>query len=66
MVRRLSREVDRPGEWRVKIAPSETRGLWDLGVHAPTGWRLTSLSAPLEALPAAVQRALHEQLIAVP
>jgi hypothetical protein len=65
-VRRLSRQVDRPGAWRVKLAPSETRGLWDLGIHAPTGWHLTSFDEPLEALPAAVERTLRERLIAVP
>jgi hypothetical protein len=66
MVRRLSRQADRPGEWRVKLAPSETRGLWDLGIYAPTGWHLTSFNEPIEALPAAVERTLRARLIVVP
>jgi hypothetical protein len=63
-VRRLGRQVDRPGEWRVTIAPSEARGRWDLGIRAPTGWHLTSFSESLAALPAVVERTLREQLIA--
>jgi hypothetical protein len=65
-VRRVGRQVDRPGEWRVKLAPSETRGRWDLGIRAPTGWHLTSHSESLDALPEVVERALRERLIAVP
>ena len=65
-VRRLGRQVDRPGEWRVSVAAAETRGRWDVGIRTPTGWHLTSFSESLDALPAVVERTLREQLIAVP
>ncbi len=65
-VRRLSRKVDLPGEWKVRIAPSETRGQWDLGIRTPTGWHLTSVSDSLESLPAVVERTLREQLVTLP
>jgi hypothetical protein len=59
----LRRQISRPGEWRVTIAPSETRGEWDLGIHAPSGWHLASLTEPVDQLPDAVERILRERLV---
>src|SRR6059058_1418254 len=62
-VRLLRRQIDRPGEWRVSIAPSETRGEWDLGVLAPSGWHLTSFTAPVERLPDVVEEQLRGHFV---
>ena len=62
-VRRLSRPIDRPGEWRVTLGPSETRGEWDLGILAPSGWHLTSFTGPVERLPDIVERELRARLV---
>jgi hypothetical protein len=45
-VRGLRRHMSTPGEWRATIAPLETRGEWDLGIHAPSGWHLASFMEP--------------------
>jgi len=29
-IRRVSRTITRPGDWRLTVSPSETRGQWDL------------------------------------
>lgn len=65
-VRMLRQQVDRPGDWRVTIAPSETRGQWDLGIRAPSGWHLASFDEPVEGLPAVVERTLRERLVIIP
>jgi hypothetical protein len=38
-VRRERQLIAQPDEWRVTVSPSETRGQWDLGMRAPSGWR---------------------------
>jgi hypothetical protein len=62
-VRGLRRRMSRPGEWRVTIAPSETRGEWDLGIHGPSGCHLASFMEPVDRLPDAVERILRERLV---
>jgi hypothetical protein len=59
-VRTLSRQIALPGDWRVTIGPSETRGEWDLGVLAPSGWQLASFAEPVERLPDVIERKLRE------
>ena len=62
-VRLLGCVIDRPGEWRIAIGPSETRGEWDLGILAPlSGWQLTSFVAAVERLPDVVERTLRARL----
>jgi hypothetical protein len=48
------RTVDRTGQWSVLLAPSETRGEWDLGVRGPSGHRLVSFTTEIDQLPALV------------
>jgi hypothetical protein len=61
-VRNLRHQIALPGDWRVTIAPSETRGEWDLGILAPTGWQLDSFAEPVERLPDVIERKLRERL----
>ena len=63
MVRLLGPDVDRPGGCRIRIAPSETRGEWDLGILAPPSpWDLASFAAPVERLPDLIEQTLRERL----
>jgi hypothetical protein len=59
-VRMVRREFATSGEWRVTVWPSETRGEWDVGVRAPSGWRLDSFTDAIDGLPAFVERTLRE------
>jgi hypothetical protein len=61
-VRILRHEIVRPGNWRVTIAPSETRGEWDLGIQTPAGWHLDSFTESVDRLPDVVERKLRERL----
>lgn len=61
-VRRIGREVGRGGECRVSVAPSETRGEWNLGIRALHGWHVAWFAEPAERLPELVDRALREHL----
>jgi hypothetical protein len=61
-VRILRRQLAHPGDLRVTLAPSETRGEWDLGIRAPSGWHLASFSGPVDRLPDVVDRTLRERL----
>lgn len=62
-VRTLRRQIDRPGDWRVTLAPSETRGEWDLGIRAPSAaWHLASFAEPIDRLPDVIERNLREHL----
>jgi len=62
-VRRLQRQLGRRDDVRVKVAPSETRGTWDLGIQEPSGWHLISLSDPVDRLPDVIDRTLRERLV---
>jgi hypothetical protein len=62
-VRKLGRQINRPEDWRVRLAQSEVRDEWDLGIHSASGWRLASFTTPLELLPETVERTLRERLV---
>ena len=59
-VRRVRRQVSRPGEWRVTVSPSETRGQWDLGLQAPSGRHFASFTEAIESLPDLIEGKLRE------
>jgi hypothetical protein len=61
-VRTLRQQIALPGEWRVTIGPSETRGEWNLGIHAPSGWHLASFSEPVARLPDVIEKTLRARL----
>ena len=61
-VRALRGQFAHPGSWRVTIAPSETRGEWDLGVQIRSEWQLHSFTDSLDRLPDVVERKLRELL----
>ncbi len=50
----VCRNVYRTGEWSVLLAPSETRGEWDLGVRGPFGHHFVSFTTEIDQLPALV------------
>jgi hypothetical protein len=59
-VRVVRREFAANGEWRVTVGPAETRGEWDVGVRAPSGWHLNSFAGAVDGLPAFVEQTLRE------
>jgi len=61
--RTLGQHINRSGNWRVTLGPSETRGEWDLGIRAAAGWHVVSFTAPVEQLPDIVDRTLRERLV---
>ena len=58
-VRQICRGAGRPGEWSVVVAPSETRGQWDLGVRGPFGLHFTSFVEHVDQLPSLVAAQLR-------
>jgi len=52
----------RPGEWRITISPSETRGQWDLGLQVSSKRHFASFNDAIERLPDLVERKLREFL----
>ena len=61
-VKAVRRQFAATGEWRVTVWPSHTRGEWDVGIRAPTGWHLESFTAAIECLPAFVERTLRQHV----
>ena len=62
-VRVLGRTATRSGDRQVVVAPSETRGQWDLGLREPPfGWHLVSFMEPVDRLPEVVERRLRDLL----
>jgi hypothetical protein len=59
-VRVVRKEFAVSGEWHVTVGPSETRGEWDVGVRAPSGWHLNSFAGVVDGLPAFVENRLRE------
>lgn len=59
-VRTVRRQFTVSGEWRVTVWPSDTRGEWDVGVRAPSGWHLDSFRDTIDGLPAFVEHRLRE------
>jgi hypothetical protein len=58
-VRRVCKDADRSGEWSALLAPSETRGQWDLGVRGPSGRYFASFTADADCLPVLVAEQLR-------
>ena len=61
-IRRVSRTTTRPGDWRLTVSPSETRGQWDLGVQAPSGRHFASFTEAVDRLPDLVEQKFREIL----
>ena len=61
-LRRVCKSVSRAGRWSVLVAPSETRGEWDLGVRGPFGNHFVSFTADVKQLPALVADQLRAYL----
>jgi len=61
-IRRVSRTITRPGDWRLTVSPSETRGQWDLGVQAPSGRHFASFTEAVDRLPDLVELKFREIL----
>jgi hypothetical protein len=61
-VRLVRRRFAQNGGWRVVISPSDTRGEWDVGVRAPSGWHLSSFTETIDGLPAFVDHNLRESV----
>ena len=61
-IRRVSRTIARPGDWRITVSPSETRGQWDLGVQAPSGRHFASFTEANDRLPDLIERKFREIL----
>ncbi len=61
-IRRVSRIITRPGDWRLTVSPSETRGQWDLGVQAPSGRHFASFTEAVDRLPDLVEQKFREIL----
>jgi hypothetical protein len=53
-LQQVCKSVSRPGTWSVLLAPSETRGQWDLGVRGPFGHHFVSFTTDIDQLPALV------------
>ena len=64
-VREVSKTLPRPGEWSLFVAPSETRGEWDLLVKGPFGSQISSFIEQADRLPAWVSEQLRACLSAV-
>ena len=64
-VRKVSKSTPRPGEWSVFVAPSETRGEWDLLVKGPFGSHISSFIEQADRLPALVSEQLRKCLSTV-
>jgi hypothetical protein len=52
----------RPGEWRITISPSETRGQWDVGMTTSSNRWFGSVDGTVDRLPELVDRKLREFL----
>jgi hypothetical protein len=64
-VHKVSRSTPRSGEWSLFVAPSETRGQWDLLVKGPFGSHITSYIEDGDRLPALISEQLRMCLAAV-
>jgi len=61
-IRRVGQAIARPGEWRITVSPSETRGQWDLGVQTPSRRHFASFTDPVDRLPDLIERKFREIL----
>jgi hypothetical protein len=58
-VRKVAKSTPRSGEWSLFVAPSETRGEWDLLVKGPFGSHISSFIEQADRLPALVSEQLQ-------
>jgi hypothetical protein len=58
-VHKVSRSTPRSGEWSLFVAPSETRGEWDLLVKGPFGSHISSYIGEVDRLPALISEQLR-------
>ena len=61
-VRRVRQQVARPGEWRITVSPSETRGQWDIGLRTPAGSHFAWFTGAIDTLPDLIEQKLREFL----
>jgi hypothetical protein len=61
---RVSKSTPRSGEWSLFVAPSETRGEWDLLVKGPFGSHISSFIEDADRLPELVSDQLRACLSA--
>ena len=61
-VRAVFREARTGGKWIVAIAPSDTRGRWDVGLKGPFGRHIFSFAAPVEQVAAFTAQHLRRTL----
>jgi hypothetical protein len=64
-VHKVAKSTPRSGEWSLFVAPSETRGQWDLLVKGPFGSHITSYIEDGDRLPALISEQLRMCLAAV-
>jgi hypothetical protein len=61
-VREVRKLVAQPGEWRITISPSETRGQWDVGMIDSSRQWFGSFYGTIDRLPELLERQLREFL----
>jgi hypothetical protein len=61
-VRDVKALVAQPGEWRITISPSETRGQWDVGMSVSSRRWFGSFNGAIDRLPDLIDRQLREFL----
>jgi hypothetical protein len=61
-IRNVCQLIGRPGEWSVLVAPSETRGQWDLGLRGPFGNHFASFDGRIDHLPDMIAERLRQFL----
>jgi len=62
-IRHVGQAIAAPGEWRITVSPSETRGQWDMGVQGPSRRHFTSFTEnTIDRLPDLIERKFREIL----
>ena len=61
-IRAVIREARVDGKWTVRVAASDTRGRWDLGIRGPARRHFLSFAAVLDRVPALVGDHLRKAL----
>jgi hypothetical protein len=65
-VEAVFRDAGMPGDWTVALAPSETRGRWDVAVRGPQGTHFFSFSGSARQVPALMTQYLSRCLSRMP
>ena len=63
-IRGVGKAASRSDEWSVMLAPSETRGQWDLGVRGPSGRYFVSFTESADRLPELVAEQVRSRIAA--